>query len=162
MLLTAKADDDLRVRLLREGAQDYVMKPFAPEELRARVGNLVSMKRARQVLQLELVSRQQSLEGLADEVTSRKRELQMALTEAQAARQAAEAAREQALALQATIAERNVALVAAIKEAHHRIKNNLQIVSALLEMQIERRQSSTARQNDPRAPAADQGYLDNS
>ena len=46
ILLTAKADDELRVKLLRTGAQDYVMKPFSTEELRARVGNLIAMKRA--------------------------------------------------------------------------------------------------------------------
>src|SRR5262249_54647505 len=47
ILLTAKADDELRVRLLREGAQDYVMKPFSMEEIKARIDNLVTMKRAR-------------------------------------------------------------------------------------------------------------------
>jgi len=39
--LTAKADDDLKVRLLRQGAGDYIMKPFSVEELRARVENLI-------------------------------------------------------------------------------------------------------------------------
>jgi PAS domain S-box-containing protein len=46
VLLTAKADDDLRVRLLREGAQDYVTKPFTVEELRARVAGQIARKRA--------------------------------------------------------------------------------------------------------------------
>ncbi|HVF25205.1 MAG TPA: ATP-binding protein [Anaerolineales bacterium] len=50
VLLTAKADEELRVTLLREGAQDYVMKPFSVEELRARVGNLVTAKRAGEAL----------------------------------------------------------------------------------------------------------------
>ena len=50
IVLTAKADDDLRVRLLREGAQDYVTKPFSAEELRARASNLITLKRARDVL----------------------------------------------------------------------------------------------------------------
>src|SRR5262249_13668967 len=36
LMLTAKADEQLRVRLLRESVQDYVTKPFVPEELRAR------------------------------------------------------------------------------------------------------------------------------
>jgi CheY-like chemotaxis protein len=36
VILTAKADDDLRLRLLREGAQDHLFKPFSAEELRAR------------------------------------------------------------------------------------------------------------------------------
>lgn len=79
MLLTAKADDELRVQMLREGAQDYVMKPFSPEELRARVDNLVVMKRARDVLQQELSTQVVDLELLATEVTSRKQELQAAL-----------------------------------------------------------------------------------
>ena len=51
ILLTAKADEELRVTLLREGAQDYIMKPFSVEELRARVGNLVTAKRAKEVLE---------------------------------------------------------------------------------------------------------------
>jgi len=50
VLLTAKADDELRLQLLREGAQDYVTKPFSVEELRARVGNLITLKRAQDVL----------------------------------------------------------------------------------------------------------------
>jgi diguanylate cyclase (GGDEF)-like protein/PAS domain S-box-containing protein len=51
VLLTAKADDELRVRLLREGAQDYLTKPFSVEELRARVGSLVARKSADEALQ---------------------------------------------------------------------------------------------------------------
>jgi signal transduction histidine kinase len=50
IVLTAKADDELRIRMLREGAQDYVTKPFSGEELRARAGNLITLKRARDVL----------------------------------------------------------------------------------------------------------------
>lgn len=46
VLLTAKADDELRVRVLREGAQDYLTKPFSVEELRARVDGLIARKRA--------------------------------------------------------------------------------------------------------------------
>ena len=53
LVLTARADDALRVQLLREGAQDYLMKPFVAEEVRARVANLVAVKRAREVLQRE-------------------------------------------------------------------------------------------------------------
>jgi signal transduction histidine kinase len=44
VLLTAKADDQLRIDLLRKGANDYVMKPFSLEEIRARVGRLVAGK----------------------------------------------------------------------------------------------------------------------
>ncbi len=51
VVLTAKADDELRVQLLREGAQDFLTKPVAFEELRARVANLLTLKRTRDVLQ---------------------------------------------------------------------------------------------------------------
>lgn len=46
VLLTAKADDTLRVQMLGTGAQDYVMKPFVPAELRARVRNFILLKKA--------------------------------------------------------------------------------------------------------------------
>lgn len=51
MLLTAKADDRLRTKLLRQGAQDYLTKPFLPDELRARVRNLVSSAVSRRRLE---------------------------------------------------------------------------------------------------------------
>jgi len=60
--LTAVADDESRVRLLREGARDYVTKPFRPEELLARVASAIAETRAERQIrmlgaQLEAVSR---------------------------------------------------------------------------------------------------------
>lgn len=51
LMLTARAADEARVELLRAGAQDYLVKPFFEEELRARVGNLLEARRARQELE---------------------------------------------------------------------------------------------------------------
>ncbi len=79
IMLTAKDDDELRVQLLREGVQDYLMKPFSVEELRARVGNAVSLKRVRDLLQQELESQSSDVEVLASQLTLNKRELQAAL-----------------------------------------------------------------------------------
>jgi signal transduction histidine kinase len=79
VMLTAKADDELRVQLLRQGAQDYLMKPFSVEELQARVGNLIAIKRVRDLLQQELASQNHDLETLVEEVSLRRRELQIAL-----------------------------------------------------------------------------------
>ncbi|MCG2577612.1 ATP-binding protein [Dechloromonas sp. XY25] len=42
IMLTAKADDALRVRLLRHGVQDYIYKPFSVDELQARIAGLLS------------------------------------------------------------------------------------------------------------------------
>jgi len=79
VLLTARADTELRVKLLREGAQDYLMKPFSSEELHARVGNLIAMKRARDLLQQELSSQSRELLALAEESSRRKRQLETTL-----------------------------------------------------------------------------------
>jgi PAS domain S-box-containing protein len=46
VVLTASADEELRVRLLQEGVQDYLDKPFSVAELCARVRNLLARKRA--------------------------------------------------------------------------------------------------------------------
>jgi len=44
VLLTSKADEDFRVSVLRQGANDFLMKPFSVQELRARVRNLVQAR----------------------------------------------------------------------------------------------------------------------
>lgn len=50
VILTARGDGALRVRMLREGTQDYLTKPFSIEELRARVSGLVARKTAESAL----------------------------------------------------------------------------------------------------------------
>jgi len=75
VILSAKEDDELRIKLLREGAQDFVTKPIASRELLARVGNLIDMRRARQVLEAELQGRSGTLEALARELAAHKRQL---------------------------------------------------------------------------------------
>jgi CheY-like chemotaxis protein len=75
LVLTAKLDQDLRVQLLRQGAQDYVLKPFSVEELRARVGNAVTTKRARDVLQQTLASQSHDLASLAEMLSERQEDL---------------------------------------------------------------------------------------
>ncbi|WP_170162380.1 ATP-binding protein [Caldimonas tepidiphila] len=94
LVLSAKADDALRNRLLREGAQDYVTKPFSAEELRARARNLSAVKLAREVLQAEVASQQQDLAQLARDAAGQYRARGAALAEASLARDAARAASE--------------------------------------------------------------------
>jgi len=73
VVLTAKADDELRVKLLREGVQDFLTKPVLAEELRARVANLVMLKRTAAVLQGALSSQSHDLAALADELADANR-----------------------------------------------------------------------------------------
>lgn len=42
VMLTAKADEELRIRLLRQQVQDYLPKPFSVDEVLARVGGLLA------------------------------------------------------------------------------------------------------------------------
>ena len=46
LILTARNDSTARIDVLREGANDYLLKPFFQPELRARVDNLVKVRQA--------------------------------------------------------------------------------------------------------------------
>jgi signal transduction histidine kinase len=92
LVLSAKADDALRVKLLRSGAQDYLVKPFVAEELRARAVNLFSITRARVILQRALDSRDRDLAALAEDIAEKKGALQRSCAEMRVAREQAEAA----------------------------------------------------------------------
>jgi YesN/AraC family two-component response regulator len=45
ILLTARASTESRIQGLRQGVDDYMVKPFDPRELRARVDNLIASRR---------------------------------------------------------------------------------------------------------------------
>ena len=45
LLLTAKADEELKIKLLEGGAQDFVAKPFSEKDLLVRVRNLIESKK---------------------------------------------------------------------------------------------------------------------
>ncbi len=79
VLLSARADEELRVSLLREGAQDYMVKPFSRHELLARVGSQVALKRTRDLLQHELNSKEKDVASLASKLAERHHELNQAL-----------------------------------------------------------------------------------
>lgn len=92
VVLTARDDDQLRIKLLKEGVQDFITKPFLTDEVLARVRNLVAAKRAADVLSDELATKRMDLETMAREVTRHRHELQTALEQMQVARDLAERA----------------------------------------------------------------------
>jgi signal transduction histidine kinase len=51
IVVSARADDDLRIRVLAAGANDYITKPVVVAELRARAQNLIRTKLAHQETQ---------------------------------------------------------------------------------------------------------------
>lgn len=71
ILLTAKNDEEFRLKLLRSGVQDYITKPFAAEELKARINNLINLRMAKNKLEqknieLEQIAYYDPLTGLAN------------------------------------------------------------------------------------------------
>ncbi|RPH72896.1 MAG: response regulator [Myxococcaceae bacterium] len=94
LILTARADVETRARLLRDGAQDYLVKPFAAEELRARARNLLEAKRASDLLRGEVASGGASLAELARHLADHKRRLETALATLEVARDRALTASE--------------------------------------------------------------------
>ena len=76
LVVSARADDNLRAVLLSHWVQDYVTKPFSPQELRARVQNMVTIKRTREALQRALSSSSHDIEQLTQELIGHRRALQ--------------------------------------------------------------------------------------
>lgn len=76
MVLSAKADNVLRVKLLSESVQDYLVKPFSAQELKARVRNIVTLKIARDALQCELSDQNDDIAQLTRRLIHNQRKLQ--------------------------------------------------------------------------------------
>ncbi|MGH2435150.1 MAG: two-component system sensor histidine kinase StyS [Pseudomonas sp.] len=79
LVLSARADEELRMTLLATLVQDYVTKPFFIPELLSRVRNLVMTRRARLALQDELKTHNADLVQLARELISGRRAIQRSL-----------------------------------------------------------------------------------
>lgn len=94
ILLTAKIDDELKLKLLGDGCQDFLSKPFSQKELLLRVRNLVLMKKSKDILSSELSLKSDDILSLSKELTLRKRELQNSLEAVHVAREQAETASE--------------------------------------------------------------------
>jgi signal transduction histidine kinase len=79
LVLTARDDVEVRVRVLSAGVQDWLTKPFTVRELVARARNLVSARRARVILRTALVTREFDVAELAGQLAERKLRLESLL-----------------------------------------------------------------------------------
>jgi len=79
LLVTDPAEAAIRADLLARAAQDYVVRPLSAAEIRARAANLVTTKRARDLLRQDLESDAADLEALARASSRRRQELATAL-----------------------------------------------------------------------------------
>ena len=125
------------------GAVDYVFKPFHPDVLRAKVGAFVELSRKNRELQAEVDLRlkaedevRQLNSDLERRVMERTAEIQHANQELKSEiaerRRAEKALREQ----QSKIERLNQRLQRAMTETHHRVKNNLQTIAAIVDMRL--------------------------
>lgn len=79
VLVTSKAEQEMRAEGLELGADDYITKPFHPRELMARVRTLVRVRR----LQRELAKQNERLQSTLDEL--KQAEVQLVVSERLAA-----------------------------------------------------------------------------
>lgn len=85
LVLSARADEPLKEKLLKDLVQDYLTKPFSAQELRARVRNLVTVKRTVDLLQKELNSQTSNILELTAELVENRQSLQQSFTALQVA-----------------------------------------------------------------------------
>jgi signal transduction histidine kinase len=64
IILTARMDEDFKIRTLQAGATDFLTKPFSSTELMVRAGNIVSVYQ----LQKQLVRKTEQLEEALEEI----------------------------------------------------------------------------------------------
>ena len=75
LLLSAKADDELKLQLLKDGVQDFITKPFSEPELLVRVKNLIDVKRSRETLRNIESQKREALEIINQELRSRTQQI---------------------------------------------------------------------------------------
>jgi two-component sensor histidine kinase len=125
------------------GAVDYVFKPIEPDILKAKVSAFVDLSRKTKALEMEVERRKEAeaeVRTLNDELEERVRRRTADLERAnrKLQREIAERRRaeEATRASQQDIETLNQRLQRSMTETHHRVKNNLQVIAAMIDMRL--------------------------
>ncbi len=118
------------------GAVDYVLKPFDPEILRAKVSAFVELYKKTRELQEEVARRTKAEAEVRKLNRELERRVQARTAELKAANQELELEVAERKRAEANIQALNERLQRAMTETHHRVKNNLQIIAAMLDTHL--------------------------
>ena len=144
LFLTAVNKSDAHVSTgYSVGAVDYVFKPFQPEILKAKVSAFVELCRKTRELEEEIrrrkIAEEEVLrlnEELEQRVKQRTAQLETANRKLKKEIVERKRAQNEIICHQHAIEALNQRLQRAMTETHHRVKNNLQIIAAMVDLHV--------------------------
>ncbi len=75
LLLSAKADEELKLQLLEKSAQDFITKPFSERDLQIRIRNLIAVKKSHDALRDAENTKRHAVEVINHELQLHSRQL---------------------------------------------------------------------------------------